>query len=298
MSRIEKSGDNGAHQTSGASRSSRKKKNSKGLYYIILVVLLAVLVFSCVKIITYFHRDRQQTEISDGIISDFVIPVDEGSGHSDGSAEGGEETSSEPLTPQPEQISVDFAALQSKYPDVVGYIYCANTRNTKGQYGISYPIAYTTETASYKGTTENLYLHHAIDGSENANGTIFVEPLCAPDFSCQNTIIYGHNMKTGAMFQPLEFYKNQYYYDAHPCMYIYTPTQNYRIDLFAGCVVEHDADIYALNVSQETLQKYVQNSTFKSKTGVPTGKIVTLSTCSYEISNGRYVVLGELVPID
>lgn len=295
MSRIEKSGEREVRHASG---SPRKKKNSKGLYYIILVVLLAVLVFSCVKIITYFRRDKQQVDLSDDIISDFVIPADDGSGQSDGTVEGGEETSNEPLTPQPEQISVDFAALQGKYPDAVGYIYCANTRNTKGQYGISYPIAYTTETANYKGTTENLYLHHAIDGSENANGTIFIEPLCAPDFSTQNTIIYGHNMKTGAMFQPLEFYKNQYYYDAHPCMYIYTPTQNYRIDLFAGCVVEHDADIYALNVSQETLQKYVQNSTFKSKTGVPTGQIVTLSTCSYEISNGRYVVLGELVPID
>lgn len=295
MSRINKSGERRVRQPSGASDSPKKKKNSKGIYYVVLAVLAAVLVFSCVKIITYFHRDRQQTKISNEIISDFVIPRDDGNGEA---SLGSEENSSEPLKPQPEQIAVDFAALQNKYPDVVGYIYCANTRNTKGQYGISYPIAYTTEMANYKGTTENLYLHHAIDGSENANGTIFVEPLCSPDFTCQNTIIYGHNMKTGAMFQPLEFYKNQYYYDAHPCMYIYTPSQNYRIDLFAGCVVEHDADIYALNVSQETLQKYVQNSTFKSKTGVPAGQIVTLSTCSYEISNGRYVVLGELVPLE
>ena len=120
------------------------------------------------------------------------------------------------------------------------------------------------------------------------------------DSDKQNTIIYGHHMKSGRMFAPLEKYKSQSYYDAHPYMYIYTESQNYRIDLFAGCVVEGDADIYATSVSADILANYVAKSTFKSKIGTPTGKIVTLSTCDYTsgYSDPRYVVLGQLVPID
>ena len=294
MSRLDHSGEYGENTPV-----RKKKKGSKGLYYVILLVLIGVLVFSCVKIISYFKKDHEQSAISDDIFNEFIT-TDPSSGETSTAPSGETASSGETQTiePQPDKISVNFTDMIAKYPDVVGYIYCANTRNTKGQYGINYPILYTTEMVDYKGVREDKYLHHAIDGSENANGAIFIEELCNPDFSSQNTIIYGHNMKTGAMFQPLEFYKNQYYYDAHPYMYIYTPTQNYRLDLFAGCVVEHNADIYATSVSQATLQNYVNNSTFKSKTGVPTGNIVTLSTCSYEINNGRYVVLGELVPID
>ena len=39
-------------------------------------------------------------------------------------------------------------------------------------------------------------------------------------------------------------------------------------------------------------------STFVSNIGTPTGKTVTLSTCSYEFDNARYVVIGELEPIN
>ena len=65
-------------------------------------------------------------------------------------------------------------------------------------------------------------------------------------------------------------------------------------------MVEGDADIYATSVSADILANYVAKSTFKSKIGTPTGKIVTLSTCDYTsgYSDPRYVVLGQLVPID
>lgn len=261
---------------------SGKKKQNKVVYYVILVILLGILVFSVTKIVSYFKQqadaDQQQSEIQEG----FVTPGDE---QTDPTVpdEGEEEKEPEPVKPpDPETIKVDFAGLTSKYPDVVGYIYAANTK-------IQYPIV--------QSSSNDFYLDHDLDGKDNNNGSIFMEHLCASDFSDKNTIIYGHNMKSGLMFANLVNYKNQSYYNAHPYMYIYTPTQDYKLNLFAGFVCEHDDEVYALSLSQSQLQAMAAKSTFKANIGVPTGRVVTLSTCSYEFNDARYVVVGELVPI-
>ena len=268
-------------RTASGTHKRKKKKNSKLLYYVLLIVLLAVLVFSAVKIISYLNQQRLSEKQQDAITDEFITPVYNGSEQT-----GGEENISESTNssdPQPEQISVDFKKLCEKYPDTVGYIYGANT-------GISYPIV--------QGSDNDFYLNHDYDGNTNNNGSIFMEYLCNSDFSSGNSIIYGHHMKSGLMFAHLENYKSQSYYDAHPYFYIYTPSQNYRLDLFAGCVVEGTADIYALEPSSDTIAALVSKSTFKSKIGMPTGNIVTLSTCDYTYSDARYVVLGQLVEID
>ena len=55
--------------------------------------------------------------------------------------------------------------------------------------------------------------------------------------------------------------------------------------------------MYTLSLSQSQLEAMAAKSTFKSNIGTPTGNVVTLSTCSYEFDDARYVVVGELVPI-
>ena len=271
------------HQSvkSEAPKRRTKKKNSKVLYYVLLAVLLAVLVFSAVKIISYLNQQRLSENQQEEISTEFISPLE---GDSETGAAGGG-INVKPGEPQPEQIQVDFEKLLAKYPDVVGYIYGANT-------GINYPVV--------KGIDNDYYLNHDYDGKTNNNGAIFLEQCCNSSFSNGNCIIYGHHMKSGLMFAALEKYKSQSFYDAHPCFYLYTPMQNYRLDIFAGSVVEGDSDIYALSPSAETIAAVAAKSTFNAKIGVPAGKIVTLSTCDYTsgYSDPRYVVLAEMVPID
>ena len=156
---------------------------------------------------------------------------------------------------------------------------------------LKYPIVQTSDEGG------EYYLYRDIDGNNNKNGTVFLDWRCNSDFTSQNNIIYGHNMKTGLMFASLMNYKQQYYYDIHPYFYLYTPSQTYKVNLFAGCIVEHDADVYSLTLSDSYIQECIQNSTFKSSYGAPTGNILTLSTCDYDFDNARYVVMGELVPV-
>lgn len=273
---------------SGA-RTGGKKKQNKVLYYVILVILLGILVFSISKIVSYFKQQADAEDMQAGVQDEFVTPGDDDAttpvtpddGEDDGDKE--VEKEPEPVKPEPESISVDFAGLTSKYPDVVGYIYSAYT-------GINYPIV--------QSSSNDYYLTHDLKGNVNNNGSIFMEHLCSSDFSDQNTIIYGHNMKSGLMFAHLTNYKSQSYYNAHPYFYIYTPNQDYKLNLFAGFVCEHDDEVYALSLSQSQLEAMAAKSTFKSNIGVPTGNVVTLSTCSYEFDDARYVVVGELVPIN
>ena len=80
-----------------------------------------------------------------------------------------------------------------------------------------------------------------------------------------------------------------------------TPNGDYRIDLFAGMVTSSNSNVYtpqfgADEVFGAFLQKITEESTFVSDVSVtPEDHIVTLSTCSYEFGNARYVIFGKLI---
>ena len=273
------------NRDSRANTGAKKKQNNKALQYVILVILLGILVFSVFKIVSYFKQQADAESMQSGVQDEFVTPGDDAADSVDpNDGEGdGEKKPEQEQKPEPETIKVDFDRLISKYPDVVGYIYGAYT-------GISYPIV--------QSSSNDYYINHDLDGNVNNNGSIFMEYLNSSDFSDHNTLVYGHNMKSGLMFAHLTNYKNQSYYNAHPYFYIYTPTQDYKLNLYAGFVCEHDDEVYALSLTQSQLEGLAERSTFKSNIGVPTGRIMTLSTCSYEFDDARYVVVGELVPIN
>ena len=267
----------GGSRNGGGRSNRRRKKKSRALYYVILLILLGVLVFSAVKIISYFKQQADASQQQQTLEEEYTTPVkDDNDPDNTGD-------NSDTVEPDPESITVDFDKLIADYPDVVGYIYCANTK-------IKYVIQH--------GKGNDYYLVHDSQGNTNNNGSIFIEELNSGSFSDGNTIIYGHNMKTGMMFAGLRnYHTDKNYYAAHPYMYIYTPSQNYKLELFAGFVCEHDDEIYSTSLTQAQLEAMAAKSDFKANIGVPTGKTVTLSTCSYEFADARYVVIGALTPI-
>ena len=271
-------------ERSERSRRNGKRKNGKVLYYGILVLLLAVLVFSSVKIISYMMEKKQSERNQQDLIDQVVTPGPDNTGTEIDNT-GPDNSNPAPAGSEPDYITVDFKALQAKYPDVVGWLYCANT-------GLNYPIVQTAEEGG------EYYLYRDIDGSSNKNGTVFLDWQCSSNFTSQNNLLYGHNMKTGRMFAPIVKYKDQSFYDAHPYMYLYTPNQLYKVNLFAGMVTPHDSAVYSYSLSSDYIKECIANSTFRSSVGTPTGNILTLSTCDYVYDNARYVVMGEMVPID
>ncbi len=195
----------------------------------------------------------------------------------------------EQLPAETAPITVDFDTLLADCPDVVGWIYCADTP-------INYPIVQAQD--------NSYYLRRLLDGTYNSSGSIFMDYRCASDFSGWNTVIYGRNMKNEAMFGTLQDYKNQEYYDAHPVLYLLTPTQDYKIDLIGGYTTPGTAeDTYGIPQTQDgrdaLIAKVQQHSTFQTDTAVNAGeRLITLSTCAYEYDNARYVLVGVLRPLE
>jgi len=182
------------------------------------------------------------------------------------------------------EFEIDFEALRSVNKDAAAWLYAPGTV-------IDYPVM---EAEDYY-----YYLNHLVDGTVNANGSLFIDYNNAPDFSGPLTVIYGHHMKSGAMFGGLKGYKEQAYFDENPYMYLYTDQDSYRIDLMYGCVIaagqwSEKAFMYEENAGE--LMEYArQNTTFQSNVEFKEGdRIVALSTCSYEFNDARYVVLGIL----
>jgi sortase B len=183
---------------------------------------------------------------------------------------------------------IDFEILSTINADAVAWLYCPGTV-------IDYPVM--------KAEDYNYYLYHLPDGTQNANGSLFIDYNCAPDFSDPLTVIYGHHMKSGSMFGSLNGYKEQGYYNRHPYMYLNTPQGNYRIDLLYGCVIgagqwRERAFMYKENI--DALVAYAAyNTTFQSGAVYTAGdKIAAMSTCSYEFEGARYVVIGIMREID
>ena len=259
-------------------------KTVKTLIIILIIIFIGVFLFSGYKIYSTLHEYHVAEKQYDDLSSAYVKANSNTSASPTPTDEDEEIVFDDEISP----VEVDFDALLEQCSDVAGWLYCPDTR-------INYPVTQTDDNM--------LYLHHLITGEYNASGTLFIECMCPPNFGADNTIIYGHHMNDGSMFASLESYKYQNYYDEHPVMYINTPTYNYRLDLFAGFTTESDSDVYAISFGsdeeyQQWLDEVISQSTFTTDVKVtPKDKIVTLSTCSYDYDDARYVVLGKLTYI-
>lgn len=180
---------------------------------------------------------------------------------------------------------VDFEGLADINPDIVGWIYSEGTP-------INYPIV--------QGTDNSYYLKHLYTGEYNGAGSIFLDSRNSSDFSDRHIVVYGHHIQNGSMFSSLTGYKKQDYYEAHPILYLMTPENNYEIEVFAGYVASVKDDAWQITFdSEESFQAWIgraiEKSTFSSNiTPAVTDRIITLSTCSYEFDNARYVLVGRI----
>lgn len=180
-------------------------------------------------------------------------------------------------------IQVDFDALRGENEEIAAWLYCPDTP-------INYPV--------YHAGDNDKYLRHLPDGQWNIAGSLFLDYRSAVDFSHGNSVIYGHNMKNKTMFGSLPSYREQSYYDAHPVLYLLTPGQDYRVELLSGFVTATDSPVYNLPLEGDAsavAELCAAQSDFASGAEVQPGdRLLTLSTCSYEYQNARYVLVGVL----
>ena len=158
---------------------------------------------------------------------------------------------------------------------------------------INYPVV--------QGEDNQYYLYRMINGEWNGKGSIFIDYRCENPFSDFNTILYGHRMRDGSMFNSLAEYRDRDYYEKHRKMMLITPEKKYDLYIFGVVTVASDSDRYKYSFeSAEEEQEYLnwirENSEIDTDVSVSAGdRIVMLSTCTYEFEDARLVVYGKLV---
>lgn len=190
------------------------------------------------------------------------------------------------VDPYAEQLrDMDFSALQAVNSDVFGWILIPDTP-------VSYPLL--------QGEDNQYYLNHTWRKTENYLGAIFLEQYNSRALTDFNTLIYGHRMNNKAMFGTLKYYAKADYWRAHPNIYITTEAGGFTYQIFAAYKVSVGDDVYLLGFADEAAkQDYIDYCLERSviDTGIvpDTGdRIVTLSTCTADGGDTRWVVQGVL----
>ena len=177
--------------------------------------------------------------------------------------------------------------LQAKYPDVVGWLTIPNTQ-------IDHPFAQSNDS--------DHYLHTDLDQNWSQAGTIFMDYRNSKNFSDFNTIIFGHNMRNGSMFGTMQNFGDKSFFDSNATGTIFLANKTYEIEIMAFVVVRpDDAVIYNPNILTESdraaFLDYVKNTArhYRDVGVTSKGRIITLSTCSYEFNDARMVVIGRIL---
>lgn len=254
----------------------RKNRGLIGLLIIFIIIFLGALAMTVRALLPYLEAGREYKKLEKFYVQE--VPEKQQN-------EAAESNQTQELCP----IAVNWKELKETNPDIVGWIYGEDTK-------INYPVV--------QGKDNTFYLTHMADRSKNSSGSIFMDCRNTEWSEFSNEILYGHHMKNGSMFAELQKYKSQEYYEAHSCFYYLTETGNYRLEILRAGILTGDSELYHLAFeSQEEREAYVKRWDGKSKI-VPVFSekndtpLMTLSTCSYETKNARFVVQGQLIRMD
>ncbi len=241
------------------------------------IICAVALIASSVYLVTYFVDLGQQDAKILNIRNNYELNKDDYSKNDDN------------------QFS-KFDLLKSQNPDVVGWINIAGTE-------VDNPV-YQTDNNDY-------YVKHDMDKKSNSYGALFLDYRCDinPMSLSRNQIIYGHNMRYGAMFGTLDEYRDINYFRKNPIISFDSLYEKRSYKIFAIMIVNDSEDktfgytysAYRTAFTNDTdFMQWIKYSQDRSLYDIPVDinaddEIITLSTCCYDFTNARFVILGRLV---
>lgn len=240
------------------------KKKSKILVTFIQIVLIAVIIFSGIKIIEWIKSNKKNKDIMSEIKENVVINNEMDSNN--------------------EEYKIDFAKLKQKNSDAIAWIKVNGT-------DIDFPVV--------KGTDNSYYLTHNFDKEKNKAGWIFADYRNKFDGTDKNIIIYGHNMKNGSMFASLKDVIKEEWYNNENNKYIALITENENCKYQVFSVYQTEMEEYYLQTNISNFKEFVEKIKGRSKKNFnvdikETDSILTLSTCA---DNTKYRVVLHAVKV-
>ena len=286
--------------------SADAKKLSKGEIIrrtVLIVAVLAIAISSAVLLREYkLSKDNKELEAE---VSDLIVDVPETTKPKKNNKEDTEVVLSVeqqwndiraqyPNVIFPPKMQLKYAKLYATNSDFAGYL-------SADGINLSLPVVQTRDDETY--LNKNFY------GQTTKYGCPFVSYLNNITTLDQNTVIFGHHMNDKTIFGALDAYKTVEGYKKAPVITFNTLYKDYQWKIVGAFITNseiEDDDGYVFQyyfTKLQTKENFVEFLDELSKrslydTGVdviPTDKLLTLSTCSHEFENARFVVVARLV---
>ena len=220
------------------------------------------------------------------IVAGFIFFNPFGGGKSSSTAKKTTSTSStkqaakyEPSQEEKDYLKNRFAQLTAVNPETIGYVYAPGTE-------LDEPVVQTTDNETYLNKTFD-------GGNEPLMGTVFMDTDNKKDFSDRLTWLFGHargsKVADHRMFNDVNFYDKQDYFDQHPYVVIEAPDRKYYYEAMCLVIVPEDTAFYRTSFTDDKdfttqLKKVYEdgqtkNPNIKIKAS---DKYLVLSTCREE----------------
>lgn len=183
--------------------------------------------------------------------------------------------------------SLSFEELKKINEDVFAWVTVYGTK-------IDYPVA--------QGRDNQQYINSDIMGKYTLAGSIYLDSFNQKDFSDFNSIIYGHHMEKSAMFGDLDKFAEKSIFDSHLYGNLYYDGKDHGLEFFAFLLADaYDWTLYnpAIQGSEAARTEYLnyilEQAEYTRDIGITANdRIVLLSTCAAEPTNGRHILVGRL----
>ncbi len=199
------------------------------------------------------------------------------------------------LATEPAEKGNPYADLFLQNEDMAAWISVADTK-------IDYPVMQTIENETY-------YIDKDFYGNYDKAGCLLLDTDSSlTQEGTTNLIIHGHNMKAGTMFGELEKYQDADYGAEHKCIVLYTEQEKREYEVISAFYSQvyyvtdqvfkyynfFEADTEAeFNDFYDNIKKMSLYDT--GVTAELGDNFITLSTCSYHVEDGRFVVVAKEV---
>ena len=271
-------------------------KRRKGTIYIFVYILLSILILiSAIYIIKFLlskEEAKKESELLDTVeINNNEIEKEDTEEKETKETEEITEKTNEVENKETERM-LKVKELQKENADIVGWLEIENTN-------INYPVL--------QGEDNEYYMTHNYKKEKSKNGSIFLNKDYDWNIPSSNLLMYGHNLGNGTMFQELLKYQNKEFYNNHKVIRFTTAKEDAEyeiISVFKSRVYYKSEQnvfryYYFINANtEEEYNNYVENAKKASIYEIePTAKygdqLITLSTCSYHVKDGRFAVVGR-----
>ena len=199
-----------------------------------------------------------------------------------------------------EEEKVDWAKLKDINKEIVGWVEINDTQ-------IDYPVLY------HEGDSRSsqYYLYRDYKGNPDDWGSVFIDYRSTKSTKSKNVIMHGHHMNDGTMFADMLKYGrysiDMDFYKKSPTITFNTPEENatYKIiSVFKTNTLSSHGEFFNYMIgefqNEKDFMNYVYNVRVRSMVNCPVDvneddSLITLSTCSYEYTDFRTVIVARKV---